>query len=75
MQFQIGSTVAFRYNGKNRLVRVEYVKHGKETIFGNVVTTHMTGWDALADGPTGGYRTFRTRCIDPNSLRVLNVGV
>jgi hypothetical protein len=63
----IGHTLSFVYNGKNRLVKVEGMKTGLCMKNGHAYhgVKHFTGWDALADAPIGGYRTFTMdKCQD-----------
>lgn len=56
--FEVGNVVEFTYNGKARVVRIEKVVKSTGNMFVGPYTIRVTGWDHLADYPTGGYRTF-----------------
>lgn len=52
----VGSVIKFKYNGKNRLVKVEHIATQKRGIFNPI--RFVRGWDLLADSPVGGWRSF-----------------
>ena len=56
--YEIGNVLEFVYNGEAHRVRIEKVKKSAGNAFVGPCTTLITGWDYLADLPTGGYRSF-----------------
>jgi hypothetical protein len=56
--YKTGNTIRFGYAGKIRFCRIEKVRTHNSPIFG-VVVDSVTGWDCIANAPTGGYRTFK----------------
>ena len=57
-KISVGSVVKFRYEGKARLVTVEHLaKRDKLGRFSGL--RFVRGWDILANGPVGGFRSFK----------------
>lgn len=57
-KISVGSVVKFRYDGKVRLVKVEHLaKRDKLGRFSGL--RFVRGWDILANGPVGGFRSFK----------------
>ena len=61
--YQVGSVLEFNYLGKIRRVRIEKVKVSAGNPFVGPRTQLITGWDYMADLPTGGYRSFKVENI------------
>ena len=61
--YQVGSVLEFNYLGKIRRVRIEKVKVSAGNPFVGPRTQLITGWDYMADFPTGGYRSFKVENI------------
>lgn len=67
--FEVGKVLGFEYHGKVRHVRVEKVTKSAGNMFIGGHTILITGWDAMSDYPTGGYRSFKVDKIE--NLKVL----
>lgn len=55
---QVGQTIQFEYNGKNRFVKVEKVTKNWSPLLQDWIPQVVTGWDYTANAPVGGYRSF-----------------
>jgi len=57
--YAVGRVLEFTYNGKVRRVRVDSTRKGyRYPGLWLPCVYSITGWDMLANYPTGGYRTF-----------------
>ena len=66
--FEIGNTVNFEYAGKIRCVKIEKVKRVSSLLYTDKAVL-ITGWDYLADLPTGGYRSFNVeKIVNPQKV-------
>lgn len=63
--FKVGNVIQFTYGGEHRWVRIERVQTGYRYLgLVGPVARLITGWDHLADYPTGGYRSFKVEKIE-----------